>query len=313
MPIAVSSPCCVAWGVVAATFLANTSLVLAAPPVDSVTGRERQAATLHELVEAFDFTFAQILTPEELAQVRDVSPDEIRVRSPELYEKVSQNVRRWTDEWIVYAAQKLEAVPPERLTRAMALAAQVDEKLREYFTSKGWKYRTLGVVFLPQRLLHNPRRRYLTYGGMFIPFYPDVFFSTVDPAAPLGQVLVHESLHLNHGQKRRLGRTLAEGITESGARLLTERWGLLSGAQLLQTGAYEWECAAVDVLANEIARRTDSSHDTGVELLLEAYVTGDHKKVHAIFGAETWERVIELSSAEPWPKRKVLQLLEGAE
>ncbi len=277
-------------------------------PIDSVTGRERQAKTINELLLAFDFTFRGILTPAEYALYHEKTPEELKVESPVLYEKVSQNIQRWTDDWIRWAAQHLETVPPERLEKAEALVRTIDAPLRGYFESKRWPYRPLRVVFLPQRLLHNERARYRHLYGLFVPYYPEVFFSTIDPTSPMELVLIHESIHFQAGA-RQLSRSFTEGVTESAAELLARRWGLVTKGEVLQEGIYEEERAFIALLTEQIGQHTGATRDDALELLLGAYVSGDHAPLYGIFGTENWERVLELSRSDPWPKRAIRRTL----
>jgi hypothetical protein len=276
---------------------------------DSVGGgRDGQARTIPDLARAFSHTFSQILTPEEYELYTSRTPEEIRAIDNELYRKINQNVGRWTDDWILWAARNLDTVPEKRLQKAMATASRIDGLARSYFEGRGWSYRSLRVVFLPQRLFHDARDRESRIRGVFIPFYPEVFFSTVDPSAPLELVILHENIHYNK-RGRSLGRPLNEGITETAARHIVILHELLPSRVLRDLEVYPRERKLVETIVREIMAETGSDHDAALDLLLAAYLTGDQSEMERIFGEDSWTRVIELSRSE----RKWHKLRSGVE
>jgi len=287
--------------------------VLSNPVVGTVTttGDVRQPRNIYELVYAFDHTFERILSKDEFRLISTRSPEEIRETHPELYSRVSQDVTAWTDEWIRHVEKTIESVSERRLAAARQMAAQVDALLSKHFVDKGWPYRRLSVVFLPPRLFLDERDRGKMTGGMFIPFYPDAFFAAVDWPIPMETVLVHESLHYN-STGRRFGPPLAEGITETGTRYLILKYGLLSERDVSRRPIYESERKGVDLLLDEIVKRTEAGRDEATEQFLAAYLTGDQERMNKVFGVETWERVIKLSqSQDDWQSHKIKKVLEN--
>ena len=272
-------------------------------------GKVRHARNLPELTASFAFTFDGILTEEEKAVVNYRDPVGMRETHPELYEKISQNVQRWTEAWIEYATEKLETVPEERVERAQQSAENVDGLLANYFAKREWPYRKLRVVFLPQRLLHDERNRGMKMLGMFIPFYPDVFFSTVAPFAPLELILVHESLHYN-ADNGRYGTPLLEGITDVGARHLVVKYDLLSRTKLRNTKTYVRERTLVELICSRLAQETGITEEKALETMLEAYVTGDDGRLADAFGKHTWDAVVELSRTRKWRKSDLMKTLD---
>jgi len=275
----------------------------------TATGEVRQPRNIYELVYAFDHTFAGILKAEELKLVRTRSPEEIKETHPQLYERISRDVVGWTDEWLQDVRKSIETVSEKRLSIAQRTAEQVDGILRNHFAGRGLPYRRMQVVFLPPRLFLDERNRGKLTMGMFIPFYPDAFFVAVDWPAPMELVLVHESLHFNRTGVR-LGRPLSEGITETATRYLVLRYGLLPPREVSRTTAYASERKGVDLILEEIVKRTARSRDEATELFLEAYLTGNQQGMNNIFGVESWERVIKLSlSKDGWQTHKIKQAL----
>jgi hypothetical protein len=237
----------------------------------------------------------------------------VRRTDPELYEKVSQNIRRWTEDWIGYARAKLETGPPERIASAQRKVERVDDVMKRHFEERSWPYRPLRAVFLPQRLLFDER----SYGktlGMFMPFYPDVLFSTVDPSQPLEFILVHENLHYN-AKNRAYGPQLLEGVTDSVARELVSTYALLEADELrhvrrLKTYVHEREM--IDVLCSRIVAKTGQSGEQALEVLLEAYLTDDDSAVIEALGERAWSEIVELSWTANWRKRDILEILDGS-
>jgi len=259
--------------------------------------QDGQARTVPDLARAFEHTFSQILTPEEYELFTSRTPEEIKEIDGELYRKINQNVGRWTDDWILWAARNLDTVPEARLERAMATASRIDRLTRDYFEARGWSYRSLEVVFLPQRLFHDTHNRRAKIQGVFIPFYPEVFFSTVDPAAPLELILVHENIHYNK-RGPSLGLPLNEGITETSARHIVRLHELLPGKVLRNFQAYPRERELVETIVQGITSRTGVDHDAALDLLLEAYLTGEQSGMERVFGTDSWTHVIEASRSE---------------
>ena len=272
-------------------------------------GKTRHARNLPELVVSFAFTFDGILTEQEKAVVNYRDPSGMRETHPELYEKMSQNVQRWTEDWIEYATEKLETVPEERVERAQQSAEEIDGILTDYFAKRDWPYRKLRVVFLPQRLLYNQRNRGMKMLGVFIPCYPDVFFSTVDPFAPLELILVHESLHYN-ADNGRYGTPLLEGITDVGARHLVVKYDLLSRTKLRNTKTSVRDRTLVELICSRLAEINGITEEKALETMVEAYLTGDDSRLAQAFGEQTWDAVVELSWTRKWRKSDLMKLLD---
>ena len=297
------------------TLVFIVAVILLSPAFNRVSSggeQDGQARTVPDLARAFEHTFSQILTPEEYELYKSRSPEEIKELDGELYRKINQNVGRWTDDWILWAARNLDRVPEARLERAMATASRIDRLARGYFEARGWSYRSLEVVFLPQRLFHDAHNRSSKIQGVFIPFYPDVFFSTVDPAAPLELILVHENIHYNK-RGPSLGHPLNEGITETSARHIVRLHELLPGKVLRNFQAYPRERELVETIVQGIMDKTGADHDAALDLLLAAYLTGEQTELERIFGLDPWTRVIQLAISEgKWHKlqRGVEEALE---
>ena len=280
----------------------------------TTSGKVRHASDLGELLASYEFTFNGILSEEDLANLNFLDPEGVRRTDPELYEKVSQNIRHWTEDWIGYAATKLEKFPPERLASAQRQVERVDELMKGHFEERNWPYRPLRAVFLPQRLLFDERSPHRKILGAFMPFYPDVLFSTIDPTQPLEYILVHENLHYN-AKNAAYGPRLLEGLTDAAARELVSAYALLGAAELrrlhrLKTYVYERDM--IDVLCSRIAAKTGKSGEQALEVLLEAYLTNDDSALIEAFGERAWSEIVELSWTPYWRKRDILEILDGS-
>jgi hypothetical protein len=272
-------------------------------------GQVRQPRNIYELVYAFEHTFWNVLQADELKQYRTMTPQQIKESNPELYERISRDVKRWTDEWLLEAKSSGDQIPQGRLSGAVQIADHVDAILKSYFEAKKWPYRPMRVVFLPPRLFLDERHRGDTTSGMFIPFYPDAFFATVDWPVPLELILVHESLHFN-ATGMPFGGPLSEGITETAARYLVRDYELVAEGKVNRVDAYPLERKGVEFVLEEIVGRTTRSHDEALELLLEAYLTGRQDEMRTVFGSEPWERVIGLSHTRgDWQIHKIAKAL----
>ena len=288
------------------------TLVSDSRPKGAVTerGQVRQPRNIYELVYSFQHTFAKLLTGEELKQYHTMGPKQIRKENPALYDRISQDVKGWTDEWLESVRSSGDQITPKRLSAALGTADQVNATLRRYFDSKKWPYRPMHVEFLPPRVFLDERHRGDMTSGVFIPFYPDAFFATVDWPAPLELVLVHESLHFNATEEP-FGARLAEGITEEGARHIVRKYDLVSAMALLTKDIYPQERKGVEFLLDRMKERANLEHDLALETLLEAYVTGRQDAMTKIFGAETWQRVLKLSDREEdWQTHKIEKALQ---
>lgn len=249
--------------------------------------------TIHDLIRAFDLLFEDMLTPEERQLTASLSPEEIERRHPVVYQKIRQNVKHWTDRWVLKVSDKLDKVPTKRLESGMQALERVDRVLRPYFEVNDWPYHKLQVVFLPQRILFDAETGQTT-SGLFIPFYPEVFFATIDPNTPTEWVLLHESIHYNK-TGRRLSRQLTEGITETLTRELGERHDLVTPKALRKHRVYPKERKLVGVILDAIMERTNCDRVEALNMLAAAYLTGNQAEMHAIFGVEPWEHVLGLS------------------
>jgi len=273
------------------------------------TGEVRQPRNIYELVYAFEHTFRNILEGEELKLYRTLSPAELKLDHPALYERISVDVKRWTDEWIEHVEHTVEPVPSGKLNTARKTAAQVDGVLKTYFESKNWPYRPLRVVFLPPRVFLDERDRGKITGGMYIPYYPDAFFATVDWPIPEQLVLVHEGLHFN-ASVRPFGARLVEGITETATHYLLLKYDLMDERQIARSGAYPDERKVVALIIDEIAKRAPMGRDEALELFLAAYVTGNQDGMTRVFGDEPWQEVLRLShTREGWQTHKIKKAL----
>jgi len=289
--------------------LALVLIGVASAAAAATATQDARPKTLPDLVAAFDHTFRQILTSEEYVTYQTTPAEEIAETSPELYQKVSQNIHRWSDDWIKSVTPQLATVPDRRLVEAEAATKRIESILARYFEARGWPYRPMRVVYLPQRLFHVPSRiardplspfGFMDIKGMFIPFYPEVFFTTVQPSTPLGLVIVHESLHFN-SRDRRFGHRLSEGITDVGARHIASEHGEVDERELRAFESYPTERDLVETILRGIVERTGRSREDAVDALLGTYITGSHVTMHEIFGAEAWQRIVELSrNHETW-------------
>ena len=273
------------------------------------TGEVRQPRNIYELVYAFEHTFPNILEGEDLKLYRTLSPAELRLDHPALYERISIDVKGWTDEWIEHVERSVEPIPSGKLSAARESATQVDGILKTYFGSKGWPYRPLRVVFLPPRVFLDERNRGSITGGMYIPYYPDAFFATVDWPIPEQLVLVHEGLHFN-ASVRPFGGRLVEGITETATHYLLLKYDLMDERQIARSGTYPDERKVVALIIDEIVKRTSAGHDEALELFLAAYVTGKQDGMTRVFGDEPWQEVLRLShTSEDWQTHKIKKAL----
>ena len=272
----------------------------------------RQPRNIYELVYAFEHTFSKILTAEQWDLYQAGGPGEIRRTDPELYDRISKDIRAWTDLWIHHVRTTIVPIPEKRMNAANRKAEQVDGILRGYFETRGWPYKTLRAVFLPPQVFLDERHRENLTSGMFIPFYPDAFFISVDWPVPLELVLMHESLHFNATDSP-YGRSMAEGITETGARYLVLKHELLSPYAVRQEEAtYPLERKAVELVLEEMMKRKSMSRDEAVELFLGSYLTGNQDGMIEIFGAETWKGVVALSHTRgTWRANRIKDLLEN--
>jgi len=275
----------------------------------TTTGDTRQPRNIYELLYSVGYTFSNILNDQELALYRTGNPEEIRRNDPELYNRISQNIQRWTDEWIKYVRTSLVPIPDKKLTEAQRDAAEVDAILKKHFTEKGWPYKTLKVVFLPPQVFLNEYDRGSMTSGMFIRFYPDAFFASVDWPVPMKIVLVHESIHFNKIGTP-FGSPLAEGITESATQRIILDYGLLPKGQARKSKAYPVEQKRVKYIIQEMMSRVDLNERQALDLLVEAYVTGDQSNLNQIFGVDPWARLLQLSrTTDNWSTREIDQAL----
>jgi len=276
------------------------------------TAARPEPETLFELIHSFDAKFARILTPAESEAYASGTPDEIRAISPGLYDKIRRHVESRTEAWIREAARTHRKLSDKKRGRALDAVARVDRVMRPYFESRGWPYRTISVVFLPQRLFFDERRRGATTAGVFVPFYPEVFFATVDTNYPLELILAHETIHFNQ-QGSWLGRPLVEGITDRLARDLSASHGLVTEKKARRFVTYRRERALVDEIVTAIAERTGCDRAAALDMLVEAYVTGHPGRVEEALGSESWASLLEASrSAWGWHlvKRGVREALD---
>jgi len=279
--------------------------------------KDRQPETIWDLIHAFDVSFSHLLTAEELEMKKGKRPEEILDADPELYEKIRLNVKRWTDDWVREAVKRHKKISREKMDYALQSIVEIDAVLEPYFEARHWPYRTINAVFLPQALFVDPRARGSITLGLFLPFYPDVFFATVNPTVPTHMVLIHETIHFNqHGVW--LGHPLNEGIADSIARKLAEENRMVTAGQLKRWAAYETERRVVDYLIDRIVERTDHDRDAALDILVGTSVTGDQSKVIEVLGAEAWEQVLLISrigANTPWKliKRALQEALPPVE
>ena len=274
------------------------------------TGEVRQPRNIYELVYGVEHTFVNVLSREEWKEFTAKTPEEIRESNPRLYDRISRDVKGWTDEWIHHVRTSLVPIPEKRLLAARAKAERVDAVLKSHFAVKGLPYKPLKVVFLPPQVFLDERHRENLTSGMFIPFYPDAFFTSVDWPVPMELVLVHESLHFNKTGTP-YGRPLLEGITETASCYLSLKYELLTARAINRAQSYPQERKGVDLILSEIIKRASVSRDDAIDLFLEAYLTGRQDEMIKIFGAEPWSRVLSLSgSDEDWQTHKIAKALE---
>ncbi|HLF95050.1 MAG TPA: hypothetical protein VJB14_16395 [Planctomycetota bacterium] len=276
------------------------------PPAEET----QQPRNIYELIYSFDHTFAKILSPEELRLFHLRSPEQIREADPELYKRISHDVKAWTLQWIQHVRTTFVPIAEKRLDKAQRTAERVDAILKAHFDARGWPYRTMQVVFLPPRVFLDERDRGSLTSGMFIPFFPEAFFVSVDWPVPMDLLLVHEALHFNKVSPP-YGHEMGEGITETGARYLVLKYELLPPREVRRAEAYPRECRGVELVLEEIMKRTAKTRDEALELFLGAYVTGRQDRMNEVFGAETWTRVVKLSQSRGgWQTHKIKAALE---
>ncbi len=251
--------------------------------------------SLPRFVRALDMGIVKYLPPEELKLVKGRSSDELRESHPELYAKIRRNVKLWTDEWVQRAMEETETVSLERIGRAKEKAIEVDTRLRAYFDAKGWPYRTLSVVFLPQRLLYD-RGGTAKVRGMYMPYYPEAFFATLDPHSPVSHTFVHENLHFNKAGPE-IGRTLSEGIVEVASEHLGLKWGFVSKRELRNADYYRRETKLVEDILEGMMEQTGLPRDEMLEILLSTYLTGDSTRMNEILGTDAWSRIIKAAKS----------------
>ncbi len=101
-------------------------------------GEARQPRNIYGLVYAFQHTFERLLKPYELKLYETHTPKEIQQINPELYDRISTDVKRWTDEWIQHIQSTGDPIPEKRLSDAQQLATRIEGMLAQYFKEKGW-------------------------------------------------------------------------------------------------------------------------------------------------------------------------------
>ena len=286
-------------------------LIASALPQSAAAMPGVQPRTIRELADSIDHTLEGLLTGEERRMYSTMSPEQIHSVRPDLDRRIQLDVRRWTDDWLAFVRESVPPIPDPELRRAQELAHRIDGLLRGHFAERRWPYRTMQIVFLPAQVFMDERgrgRRVLT-GGMFMRFYPDVFFATIDWPSPLPIVLVHESLHFNK-RGTPWGVTLSEAITETATRDLVVRLGLQTEAELRRHPAYTQERKGVDYVLDEMARRSGASRPEALERFLGAYLSGNQEPMAAIFGADAWSRVLALgTSKQTWQSHHIARTL----
>lgn len=280
-------------------------------PTAATTTSARQPRTIRELADSIDHTLEGLLTGEERRMFSTMSPEQIRSVRPDLYKGIQRDVKRWTDDWLAFVRETVPPIPDPELRRAQELAHRTDGLLRSHFAGRRWPYRTMQVSFLPAQVFMDERvrgRRIFT-GGMFMRFYPELFFAAIDWPSPLPIVLVHESLHFNK-RGTPWGVALSEAITETATRDLVVRLGLQTEAEVRRHPAYTQERKGVDFVLDEIMRRSGASRPEALERFLEAYLSGNQEPMAAIFGAEAWSRVLALgASKQTWQTHHIARAL----
>jgi hypothetical protein len=293
--------------------LAAIVLLLSAPVQGGnkiPTAETRQPRSIYELVYSFDHTFAGILSPEEFKLYRTRSPEQIRETRPELYDRISKDVRVWTLQWIQHVRTAYVPIAEKRLKDAKQTSERVDALLKAQFEARGWKYRPMQVVFLPPRVFLDERNRNVWTSGMYIPYFPDAFFVSVDWPVPMELLLVHEALHFNETGSH-FGHDMEEGITEAGARYLVLKYELLEPGAVRRAEAYPRERKGVEYVLEEMMKRTSKTREESLELFLESFVTGNQDRMGEALGADAWQRVIKLSQSEKgWQAHRIKAVLE---
>jgi len=273
------------------------------------THEDRQPRNIYELLYSIDHTFSNVLMGDELKLFRTWSPELIKEKNPELYDRISHDVKAWTDLWIHHVTTSLVPLPEKRLNTARRTAEQIDSILRDHFKARGWSYRQLNIVLLPPQVFLDERHRGNITSGMFIPFYPDAIFVSVDWPVPMELVFVHEILHFNKTREV-FGRRLEEGLAETGARYLVLRYELLTDRALRRVDTYPVERKGVEMVLEEIMKRAGKSRDEALELFLGAFLTGNQDGMNEVFGAEAWERVIKVSQTPGgWQAHRIKEAL----
>lgn len=293
--------------------LAAALLIVSCLPLPPITtAGVRQPRSIRELADSIDHTLKGLLTGEEQQMFSTMSPEEIKSVRPKLYARIRRDVWGWTEEWLAFVRENFPPIPDADLRKGEELAHRIDGLLRAHFAARKWRYRTLRVVYLPAQVFVDRRGRRLRTtltGGMFMRFYPDRFFANLDGSTPLAIVLVHESLHFNK-RGTPWGVALSEAITETATRDLVVRLGLQTEADMRRNQAYTQERKGVDYLLEEMVRRSVANRPKAVELLLEAYLSGNQEPMEAIFGAEAWKRVVALGeSKQTWQTHRIARAL----
>lgn len=264
--------------------------------------------TLPGLLRALQVGIAQNLTRPERDVLSNATHDELRETHPELYEKIRSCSARWTDAWIRRAQREIDDLPERRVRQAAKAAGEVDRRLRDYFEARGWRYRPMQVVFLPRHLMTEPGRPSVATRGLYLTYYPDLFFVSLGPSATLRQTLIHECLHFNKTGPS-LGRTLAEGIAETAATQLCLDWGMAREEPLRDANHYAKEQQVVDYIVERMIDRTGMSRKEAVETLLHAYLTGESTGMDAVLGGEAWSRIVRASRDQEKVKKTAKRLL----
>ena len=282
-----------------------------APAAVTEKDKVRQPRNIYELSYSFRHTFAKILSNDEMRLYERHTPKEIRELNPALYARISVDVKRWTDEWIQHILTTGDPIPEQKLEGANRLAVKVEGILKQYFEARGWPYRPMRVVFIPPRAFQDDRDRGKVTGGMFIPFYPDAFFATVDWTFPIETLLVHESLHFN-AEERPFGAALVEGVTDVASRHLVRKYDLVSAGDVRRVDSYPTERKGVEFVLDRLMEKSGRSRDEAVDMLLGAYLTGDQNGLTSFFGAEAWGQVLRISHyPRSWRPGNIDKALEG--
>ncbi len=102
------------------------------------------------------------------------------------------------------------------------------------------------------------------------------------------------------------GLLLEEGLADIGARYLVVKYDLLTAYSLRRVDTYPIERRGIDLVLDEMGKRTGKSHDEAVDMFLGALLTGHQDRMEEIFGAETWQRVIKLSNSRgDWQTHRI--------